>query len=1067
MSGQACGCVTQPCGCCEGVQQLTPASECNRPGLGAISYRIGTHGQFLETMKARVSSMVVDGVGADGQTVQNFRPLQGLTTRDASDPSIALLDGWATIGDVLSFYQERIANEGYLRTATERRSVLELSKLIGYTLRPGVASTVYLAYTLDDKQVDPVVIPVGARSQSIPGPGELPQSFETSEDLLARPEWNKLQARLTTPQNITLDPVHKAVDIDGDTIHVAGVSTNLKAGDKLLLVFSDDGSDAVVRTVTGIDTRFSDQHTAIKLQATMSAAAAICLSLLRRFIATLAQLGGSDRQSPYHTAFARANVILSDLYSGEQQDPTEWSLSLHSAYTESEIPEPAEVAALIDQFGARINSALGGITNPNEFIGSLLVGPIAQKRNSLNLARNLTQSFLSNGVPKRISAEANVIASAAKPSAIASPNTYADAGTQLLVNLFPPLQQTFYAAWAGANLNATKMPLKALYALRARVALFGAVSLKLPKYDSTGQPKAANVDDWTYANDESNANAFIDQAVDAIEPGSYAYAVSPEHPEGQGLRVKHASTHPRSAYGISGPSTELVFATDWRTVSATSQITDLRKTQLYVQSEPLTLIERPIADAVSGQNIELGGLYKELTSGRWVILSGERADIANVSGVKATELLMIAGLKHGFDASLPGDRIHTTLILATESAYKYKRDTLTIYGNVVKATHGETRNEALGNGDGTKGLQSFTLKQPPLTFVAAPTAVGADSTLRAYVNDVEWHEADALAFLGARDRSFVTSTDDGGNTTLIFGNGEHGARLPTASMNVTAKYRNGIGNAGNVRAEQVSLLQTRPLGVKEVINPLRASGGAGKEGRDLARENAPLSVMPLDRLVSVRDYADFTRRFAGIAKALATKTSDGHRELIYLTIAGVDDAPIDASSDLYRNLLDALYQLGDPDLPLRVELRELKMLVLSAKIRLLADYPWESVVTKVRVQLLDAFGFGKRALGQPVLVSEIISNIQNVSGVAYVDTDAFGSVSEQTTATDGIRHVTTPEDITSQISAIVSSTTPGLQQNVIAWRGGPDKNANNVLRPAAVALFAPAVPDTLILNQIP
>jgi hypothetical protein len=63
--------------------------------------------------------------------------------------------------------------------------------------------------------------------------------------------------------------------------------------------------------------------------------------------------------------------------------------------------------------------------------------------------------------------------------------------------------------------------------------------------------------------------------------------------------------------------------------------------------------------------------------------------------------------------------------------------------------------------------------------------------------------------------------------------------------------------------------------------------------------------------------------------------------------------------------------------------------------------------------------------------------------------------------------VTTPEDITAQISAIVSSTTPVLQQNVIAWRGGPDKNANNVLRPAELAIFAPGVPDTLILNQIP
>src|SRR6266478_4278397 len=158
-----CGCSSAPCGCCEGTQQLTPARECNRPGLAAIHYRVGTQGQFFETMKARLSTITVDGVEADGQTVTTFRPLVGLTTRDSSDPSIALLDGWACVGDVLSFYQERIANEGFLRTATERRSAMELARLIGYEPRPGVASSVFLAYMIDGSHTDPTVIPAGAR----------------------------------------------------------------------------------------------------------------------------------------------------------------------------------------------------------------------------------------------------------------------------------------------------------------------------------------------------------------------------------------------------------------------------------------------------------------------------------------------------------------------------------------------------------------------------------------------------------------------------------------------------------------------------------------------------------------------------------------------------------------------------------------------------------------------------------------------------------------------------------------------------------------------------------------
>ena len=61
-----------------------------------------------------------------------------LKTRDDDDFTMGLLDAVACAADVLSFYQERIANESFLRTATERVSLQEMAKLIGYRLRPGL-----------------------------------------------------------------------------------------------------------------------------------------------------------------------------------------------------------------------------------------------------------------------------------------------------------------------------------------------------------------------------------------------------------------------------------------------------------------------------------------------------------------------------------------------------------------------------------------------------------------------------------------------------------------------------------------------------------------------------------------------------------------------------------------------------------------------------------------------------------------------------------------------------------------------------------------------------------------
>ena len=157
------------CGCCE-ADLVDPSVE-NPPGQPALDYRIGTHSTFLRRMIARLPKQTLP----DGENAGR-RPLTDLTTRIGNDPAIALLEAWAVVGEVLTFYQERIANEGYLRTATERRSILELARAIGYELSPGVAAETYLAFSMDDAESSPdeTTISAGTQVQSIPAEeGEL------------------------------------------------------------------------------------------------------------------------------------------------------------------------------------------------------------------------------------------------------------------------------------------------------------------------------------------------------------------------------------------------------------------------------------------------------------------------------------------------------------------------------------------------------------------------------------------------------------------------------------------------------------------------------------------------------------------------------------------------------------------------------------------------------------------------------------------------------------------------------------------------------------------------------
>ena len=179
----------------------------------------------------------------------------------------------------------------------------------------------------------------------------------------------------------------------------------------------------------------------------------------------------------------------------------------------------------------------------------------------------------------------------------------------------------------------------------------------------------------------------------------------------------------------------------------------IRRTVVYAQSELLALAERPIEEALctvahdgarpanvgvaAGEPIELDGLYAGLEPGRFVIVSGERADVGATRGVFASEPVMITSVVHdvraagksrgpwtyvaeamrgvavdegdnaaGAPTQTPGRQEPHVHRIDKPFAYCYRRDTVTIYGNVVKATHGETRNEVLGSGDGAKPLQA-------------------------------------------------------------------------------------------------------------------------------------------------------------------------------------------------------------------------------------------------------------------------------------------------------------------------------------------------------------------------
>jgi len=865
------------CGCCEGISAETPAPVFNRPGLSAIAYRVGTQAQFKETMLARLSG--------------SHQPaLQGLNTRDDDDFSIGLLDAWATVCDVLTFYQERIANENYLRTATERLSVLELARLIGYELRPGVAADTYLAFTLEDapgafgqavnlsniaqgvpEVPPPITIAVGVKVQSVPGPGEQPATFETIEEVDARVEWNALKPRLTQPQLLS-----QAMG----SIIFQGTATNLKRGDKILTI-TPQGS--LVRTILNIEADDKAQITRVDFETP--------------------GLSPASYQRP--TGLAEGK-------------PTDFA-------AQTLLDEKTVQAITSKQWTAEDLEALAKMQN----------WPSASVLANINKQTSKPKSTGGNGV-------------------------------------FAFRQ---HAAVFGHNAPKwDSLPVDLRFA--KRIEQYNTDGTIKRKADGTIDylivPAAFPPPSWETRTLEDDAGVsgnsrfvFLDNAYPNIVKGGWL-VLSGRTGDPQPFPITDHIETTRSDFSISGKVSRL-------TISAGPLSNfKMRETAVLVQSEELTLAEVPILDVIDGDNVTLGRAYLGLKKGQKVILTGEREDL---KGVTESELLTIkeVTIETGF----------TALVFETKLANRYVRNTVTINANVALATHGETVVETLGGGDATQVFQRFTLRQPPLTYTSAATATGSQATLEVRVNNLLWREVPDLFGHGPDERIYVTRLNDEGKTTVIFGDGKTGARLPTGAENVKAKYRRGLGVSGLVKEHQLSQLMTRPLGLKGVTNPFAASGAQDREQLSEARRNAPLTVLTLGRVVSLQDYEDFARAFSGIAKALATWSWSGEQRSVLVTVAGVDGAAV--SDELRGKLLAAMQEFGDPHAALDVKSYEPRFFRLAATLEIAPDYLSEKVLAEVETQLRQRFSFEARDFGQPVQKSEVVGLIQNVRGVVSVN----------------------------------------------------------------------------------
>jgi predicted phage baseplate assembly protein len=175
--------------------------------------------------------------------------------------------------------------------------------------------------------------------------------------------------------------------------------------------------------------------------------------------------------------------------------------------------------------------------------------------------------------------------------------------------------------------------------------------------------------------------------------------------------------------------------------------------------------------------------------------------------------------------------------------------------------------------------------------------------------------------------------------------------------------------------------------VRGVTYPLAADGAEDPETFANAQTNAPLTVKTLDRIVSLRDYEDFARAFAGIGKASAVALWNGTQELVHVTIADPTGGAVPADQvDKLRAAMDAA---RDPRRELCIGGFETLLFNLEAGVLVDEAYIRDDVEAAISFALQVSYAFPERAFGQPVSSAEIIAAIQGIDGVIAVDLDAL------------------------------------------------------------------------------
>jgi hypothetical protein len=200
-----------------------PATIDNRPGLTSVSYRAGDFRSFRRALLMPLANELA---------LANWRPMP------RGDLALQIIEWWAYVSDVLTFYNERSLNATLLGTATLDADVRGLVRILGYRPRPGIGGSAVVGALRSGTST--ITLKPGFQLQSKPATGRQPQTFETSKPFV-----------LSLPDAVPAAPVGRLAG-PASQLYLEGTITSVQPGDLLVLAPQLDFSTSVLITVQAV-----------------------------------------------------------------------------------------------------------------------------------------------------------------------------------------------------------------------------------------------------------------------------------------------------------------------------------------------------------------------------------------------------------------------------------------------------------------------------------------------------------------------------------------------------------------------------------------------------------------------------------------------------------------------------------------------------------------------------------------------------------------------------------------------------------------------------------------------